>query len=209
MVWSFALVIFTTLCSWHFLDLRIAVGVMELIKSSVTLHAATAEMPDILFPLTCMISVSSWAYYLILRHRGITSTSRQFCQIIGISLPLSYLLKSLLKLLFGRINTRIWLANPASDHFHWFHGGTNYNGFPSGHMTFFAAFSAAVWIFYPRYRSISIGLMLVLAVALVITDYHFLSDVIAGTYLGLCTTYLTVMYIGNLKPENSGIPLVP
>jgi membrane-associated phospholipid phosphatase len=60
-------------------------------------------------------------------------------------------------------------------------------------MTFFAAFSAAVWVFYPRYRTISIGLMLVLALALVITDYHFLSDVIAGAYLGWVTTCLTVI----------------
>lgn len=58
-------------------------------------------------------------------------------------------------------------------------------------MTVFSAFFAAIWFFYPRYRSISIGLGLVLAVALVATDYHFLSDVIAGAYLGLIATCLS------------------
>ena len=54
----------------------------------------------------------------------------------------------------------------------------------------FTAFLAAVWLFYPRYRSLSVGFLLILALALVATDYHFLSDVIAGAYLGLVTTTL-------------------
>ena len=209
MLWSFPLVFFAIVFSWRFLDLRIALGVMKLIKSSVMLHAATAEIPDVIFLLTCILSVSRWSYYFILRHRKITSRATLFCQTIGSSLPLSYLFKSLLKLIFGRINTRIWLTNPAIDNFHWFHGGGNYNGFPSGHMTFFAAFFAAVWIFYPRYRAISIVLLLVVALALVITDYHFLSDVIAGAYLGFSTTYLTVIYICKTEPGYTGISLEP
>jgi len=200
-VWCFPLVVLAVLLSWRFLDVYIALGVMKLIKSGRMLQNATAGMPDVLFPLVCISSATCWSYYFILRHRKIVTKSTQFCQIIGISVPLSYLLKSFLKLVFGRINTRIWLANPVSDDFHWFHGGGEYNSFPSGHMTVFTAFFAAVWLFYPRYRSISIGLLLLLSVALVATNYHFLSDVIAGAFLGLATTVLTKTCFEKFKAD--------
>src|SRR5450631_2287434 len=164
---------------------------MELLKSSDLMRTGISNIPDILFLLVCFSSALLWCNYLILRHRGINNDQSRFSQIAGIAIPLSYFLKWFSKYVFGRINTRIWLANQMSDDFHWFQGGGDYSSFPSGHMAVFAAFFATVWLYYPRCRLISIGLMLVLAVALVATDYHFLSDVIAGAYLGLISTFLT------------------
>ena len=189
--WCFPLVVLAVLISWRFLDAWTAMGVMELLKSSDLLRTSTSDIPDILFLLVCIGSVLLWGNYLILRHRGIINEQSQFSQLAGSAVPLSYSLKWFLKYVFGRANTRFWLAHPASDDFHWFHGGGDYSSFPSGHMAVFVAFFAAICFFYPRYLTISIGLLLLLAVALVATDYHFLSDVIAGAYLGLFTTCLT------------------
>ena len=189
--WCFPLVVLGVLVSWRFLDVWIALCAMKLLKSSDLLQTSTSDIPNHLFLWVCIGSGFFWGNYLILRHRGIINKQTRFSQLAGSVVPLAYFLKWPFKYVFGRTNTRVWLANQVSDGFHWFHGGGDYSGFPSGHMAVFAAFFAAIWLFYPRYRSLSIGLVLVLAVALVATDYHFLSDVIAGSYLGLVVTCLT------------------
>lgn len=191
MAWCFPLVVLAVLVSLRFLDAWIALGAMELLKSSDLLQISTSDIPDVLFLLVCFGSGLLWGNYLILRNKGIINEQTRFFQLAGSAVPLAYFLKWIFKYVFGRINTRAWLANQVSADFHWFHGGGEYSSFPSGHMTVFSAFFAAIWFFYPRYRSISIGLGLVLAVALVATDYHFLSDVIAGAYLGLIATCLS------------------
>ena len=45
--------------------------------------------------------------------------------------------------------------------------------------------AVACWLFFPRYRAACLAAIGGLGIALVATDYHFLSDVIAGGYLGL------------------------
>lgn len=187
----FPLAVLAVLTSWRFLDVWIALYVKEMLESNFLLQTSTSNIPDVLFMLVCIGSGLLWGRYLILRRKGIINEQSPFCQIAGTAVLFAFFLKWPLKLLFGRTNTRVWLVNQVSDDFHWFHGGGDYSSFPSGHMMVFAAFFAALWHFYPRYRSISAGLLLVLAFALVTTDYHYLSDVIAGAYLGLITTFLT------------------
>ena len=164
---------------------------MELLKYSDFLQTGISKIPDVLFLLVCFGSGFLWSNYLALRQRGIFNDQSRFSRLAGSAIPLAYLLKWLCKLVFGRTNTRVWLVHQGSIDFHWFHGGGNHSSFPSGHMAVFTAFLAAVWLFYPRHRSIAAGFLLVLAVALVATDYHFVSDVIAGAYLGLISTALT------------------
>lgn len=187
----FPFVVLAVLASWHFLDTPVARGVMELLKSCDLLQAGIAKIPDVLFLLVCFGSGFLWSNYLLLRQRGIINDRSRFSRLAGSAIPLAYFLKWLCKWVFGRTNTRVWLVNQGRDDFHWFHGGGIYSSFPSGHMTVFTAFLAAVWLVYPRYRSIAAGFGLILAVALVATDYHFISDVIAGAYLGLVATTLT------------------
>jgi len=187
----FPIVVLAVLASWRFLDAWLALGVMDLLHSSDLLQTSISNIPDVLFLLVCVGSALLWGNYFFLRQRGIINDQSRFSQLAGSAVPLAYFLKWLCKIVFGRTNTRIWLENQVSDDFHWFQGGGDYSSFPSGHMAVFAAFFAAVSLFYPRYRTISTGLLLVLAVALIATDYHFLSDVIAGAYLGLIATCLT------------------
>lgn len=63
--------------------------------------------------------------------------------------------------------------------------GFAYSSFPSGHMVLAGAFAG---VFMRLYRA-SIwplsGLLLLAAVLLVLGDWHFVSDVIAGAFLGL------------------------
>ena len=198
---SFPFVVLAVLVSYRFLDAGIALLARELLKTGDLLQSITADIPDVLFLLVFFGSGLLWGIYLGHKRRGISNTRTRFCLLAGSAVPLAYFLKWLFKHFFGRINTRSWLADQTSDGFHWFHGGGIYSSFPSGHMTVFTAFFAAVWLLYPRYRSISSGGLLLLAAALIFTDYHFLSDVIAGSYLGLVATCLTRIGLNRICPE--------
>lgn len=190
-MWFFPLVVLAVLVSVRFLDVPIALAAMELQNFSDLLRTSVSNIPDILFLLVCCGSGFFWGNYFMHKRRGTIDEYARFSRLAGSVLPLAYFLKGFFKYVFGRTNTRIWIANGRDDGFHWFNYSAEYSSFPSGHMAVFTAFFAAVWLCYPRYRSISFGLLLALAMALIVTDYHFLSDVIAGAYLGLITTSLT------------------
>ena len=100
-------------------------------------------------------------------------------------------IKDPLKELFGRTNTRIWLLHPDQLGFHWFHGGGDFASFPSGHMAVFTALLPGIGRYFPRLSPVCAGLLFVLALALIVTQYHFFSDVMAGAYLGVIVDLLT------------------
>ena len=199
LVKTFPLVVVAIFVSWCILDTWIALAAMKILNSSAFLQTITSNIPDILFAFVCSISILFWSRYLMLKLHGVISEETKFCKIAGIAVPVAFILKSAFKSAFGRLDTRIWIANQFLGNFHWFRGGGDYSSFPSGHMTVFTALFSAIWLFYPRYRSISIGLALSLGLTLMVTDYHFLSDVIAGAYLGLITTVLTLFSFEKLK----------
>lgn len=66
-----------------------------------------------------------------------------------------------------------------------FAAGFAYSSFPSGHMMLAGAFAGVFMRFYrASIRPLAV-LLLVAATLLVVGDWHFISDVIAGTFLGL------------------------
>jgi membrane-associated phospholipid phosphatase len=178
-------VIALVIVSYFFFDTGIAEYSGGLLRNYGMLATYASDIPDLLFPIACVTTGSSWAVYCLLKRNNISSPYARFFHLIGWTVPLSFILKTILKYVFGMANTRVWLANEAEYGFHWFQGNGNYGGFPSGHMAVFTVVVIAFIRFFPRFRLAGLFLLLILAAALIITDYHFLSDVIAGTYLGL------------------------
>ena len=178
-------------CSMKFLDKKIALSVMHFLRSSNILFAASARIPDILPQLVGIGTVAMWlAYYHLSRRLGHNEHLR-FLQLAATALPVAFLFKAVLQFAFGRINPRIWLATGKSLQFNWFQGsGAGFGYFPSGHMTVFIAFGTAACYAYPRYRLPVVLGMIMIGMALIATDYHFLSDIIAGAYVGLLATYI-------------------
>lgn len=63
--------------------------------------------------------------------------------------------------------------------------GLSYSSFPSGHMMLAASFAGVFMRFYRlSIRPLAV-LLLIAATLLVVGDWHFISDVIMGTFLGL------------------------
>jgi membrane-associated phospholipid phosphatase len=82
------------------------------------------------------------------------------------------------------------------DHLYGFrliHAGPHWTSFPSGTATISAAIVATVWPVAPRGRPASVLLAAFLCIAVIVTNGHWISDVIAGLFLGATIGWMTVL----------------
>lgn len=202
---TITMLIMVSLCIW-FIDQPIALYVhnnhplhalIHTLLGTITGSAnANNHIPDFLMPMTVIITILSWVGYWIRTYYGHFDRHTYFFKMAGVTVPLAFLSKSITKFVFGRINTRVWVVDPTqSRNFHWLEGLGNYHGFPSGHMAVLTPVFIALWHFYPGLRILWMTALLSLASALVLTDYHFVSDVIAGAYLGLLIYCLCLNFL--------------
>jgi len=174
--------------SIRYLDSGIAIRVMRFLQSIHILHKNTEYVPDFLPYLVGIGTILIWAIYFYRLHKKKIGVKTQFLQLAGTALPVANLLKTFFQFVFGRTNIREWLIVGKPPVFNWFNK-IGSGCFPSGHMTVFVAFGTAFLFYYPQYRRKVLIILVLLGAALIATDYHFLSDVIAGAYLGFITTY--------------------
>jgi membrane-associated phospholipid phosphatase len=73
-----------------------------------------------------------------------------------------------------------------------FHGGIRWGSFPSAHTTAAFALASGIAWFYPRGRCLFMALALTTATLRILHTAHFVSDVIAGIGVGVCTARLTL-----------------
>jgi len=172
-----------------YFDVKLAEFVKE-IGVSPLLWGPVGSIPDMLFWLVCVTTAFAWTGRLYLSMKPVKSWNGNFFEHIGCSVPLAFVLKHLLKDLFGRTSTQFWLLHPEQLGFHWFHGGGDFSAFPSGHMTVFTALVLGVSRYFPRLRPVCLGLLFILALTLILTQYHFFSDLVAGIYLGVIADLL-------------------
>ncbi|MFO1247298.1 MAG: phosphatase PAP2 family protein [Alphaproteobacteria bacterium] len=106
---------------------------------------------------------------------------------------------AVLKVFFGLPNPGMFLFFGADHTFHFFHGNIE-SSFPSGHMALAAGAAIAIARVYSRFLLPLMGSILVPAAALIIGDWHFLSDVIAGIFIGATAGFIA----GELWVQHSG-----
>ena len=150
----------------------------------------TGSIPDLLFFISGAVTIAAWIAYA-----GFSSTRlhNAALKVIGFSVPAALVVKEIFQHAFGRISSRVWMLNPAVPQFHLLHGHGDYCNFPSGHMAVFCALFLGLCRLTPssKWRYAWIGLSALLGVALLITGYHFLSDIVAGAYVGFASDRLT------------------
>jgi membrane-associated phospholipid phosphatase len=76
--------------------------------------------------------------------------------------------------------------------FHLLHGGPYWESFPSGTAAISSAIVAVLWILVPRLRILGVSVVVLLCLAVVLNNYHWLSDVVAGAFLGGSIGWMTV-----------------
>jgi membrane-associated phospholipid phosphatase len=141
--------------------------------------------------------------------------------ICTVSTLATIIVKDQLKFAFGRTWPRSWgpaMVSFLHDNaygFHFFQSGKSFESFPSGHAAVAAAVLSVVWILFPKLRVIcAIGVVAV-DIGLVALNIHFLSDVVAGTFVGVSTGIFTialwrasefemqVVKLGSVTPKHS------
>jgi membrane-associated phospholipid phosphatase len=179
--------------AYQWLDRAIAL----LAHHDVAQHEVFGELthiPDPLLPVAIVIFVAAGLTVLSGRRLPKLNATTLLC---AMSAMIAEVTKSILKFVFGRTWPETWLRdNPSFIHdrvygFNFFHGGDAYASFPSGHLTVTAAVVSVLWIAYPRWRALYALCVVAVAVGLIGANYHFLSDIIAGAFVGVSTGWMT------------------
>ncbi len=105
------------------------------------------------------------------------------------TVALSGITVNILKFVFGRVRPELYFSENLFG-FDWFHYGHSFASFPSGHSaTAFGAWLAFALI-APRYRWFFITVGVLIASSRVVLTAHYVSDVIAGIYVGAVATLI-------------------
>jgi membrane-associated phospholipid phosphatase len=175
--------------SYFWLDRPIALRVHEHLQFGY--HGAlmrVSHVPDPLIPLAIIALI-------VLGLRAAVSQSlpadyQAAAFVASVSVLATETIKNQLKFVFSRSWPESWTGNNPSFirngvyGFHFLHGGASYQSFPSGHMAASCAVIAVLWIWYPRWRLLYFSATLAVGLGLVAANYHFVSDVIAGAFIG-------------------------
>jgi membrane-associated phospholipid phosphatase len=115
-------------------------------------------------------------------------------------------LKEQLKHIVGRTWPETWVNNNPSwiaqgiFTFQPLHGGQGWASFPSGHTTLTAAPMSVLWLAFPRLRWLWASPVLLVAIGLLGADFHWLSDIIAGGFLGAACGWGMTALLRETKP---------
>lgn len=160
-----------------------------------SVFAKLTYIPEPLVPLACAVFFVAGLWVLAARPLPPWGTVAVLC---SISVLVTELTKSQLKYVFGRTWPETFMQNNPSFirdgayGFNFFHGGPGYGSFPSGHTAAVCALVSVLWILVPRGRPLYVVAVAAVVIGLTVADYHFLSDMIAGGFLGTSIGWMTV-----------------
>jgi membrane-associated phospholipid phosphatase len=189
---TLAVTVLAIVISYLWLDRPIAL----LVHAQLPHYEAFARLthiPDPFVPLAVIVFVSLGLSTLSGRALSKLQTTALVC---SISLIVAEAIKIQLKYIFGRAWPETWIQNNPSFirdgayGINLFHGGAGYASFPSGHSAVTCALISVLWIWHPNLRAIYLIVVFAVAIGLIGANYHFLSDVIAGAFVGVSTGWM-------------------
>ncbi len=169
-------------------------GVYRAINHNQTVHLPVLVAGACLTVLLGAVSIA-WGKPL--------SRRRTCAMLAGLALLWSYsLIEFVLKPIFGR-TLPMSLVDSGLFGFWPFQVGGDYGSFPSGHSDQASAILAVLWIQYPAWRWIYVAAFAALALALMIGEWHFLGDIIAGGAIGAAAGAWTVRLWEMVRQQRS------
>jgi membrane-associated phospholipid phosphatase len=110
---------------------------------------------------------------------------------LSLSITVALAMNQAAKVVFGRTWPESWRGDNPSwirdgvFSFYPFHGGGGWGSFPSGHTTVITTVATLLWFVWPELRVLWAALVAMVVTGLIGANYHFVSDIIGGFYLGL------------------------
>jgi membrane-associated phospholipid phosphatase len=181
--------------SYLWIDRPVSYFAYDELRAYRTIFDLAARLPKVIGPLVI-------ACTLILGVRAMMKrpfTETQITVVLSaVSLALSNILENWLKFAFGRTWPETWMQNNPSlirdgvYNFNPFRGGPGFAAFPSGHMVAICAIMSVFWLLHPRFRLIYAICIATVFVGELGANYHFVSDLIAGGFLGFSTGWIII-----------------
>jgi membrane-associated phospholipid phosphatase len=107
------------------------------------------------------------------------------------TVAVSGLTADLLKFIFGRARPKLLLEQGIYG-FGFFHTGHAWTSFPSGHSATAMSAALTLSLIFPRFRPVFIAIAILIVASRVVLDQHYLSDIVAGSMLGVVS--VTLLY---------------
>ncbi len=180
-----AVIIACVIC-YLWIDRPLAMLMVRFNKNGVL---ANYNLADVLteFAYCGILIIMAFYAYMRLVHRQ-SNLLVQTAGGVSLAAAIAFFIKTQLQYIFGRTPVRYYgsktlffVKNPSNYGFKFF---VVSGVFPSGHMCVFTACLMIIALHYPKLKPYAVAALGLLAFILVFDSYHFLSDVIAGTYLG-------------------------
>lgn len=192
------ILIVATVFSVCFIDRSLALWIYsQHFNTRGFIHLISEGLPYFVFVIMLIILALSRSISLP-KVRVLSFQIQRFALLLWfiLCLELSTLVKTVLKVIFGRYWPATWtnhnlsLLHDQVYGFNWLHGFANQGSFPSGHSTFIAYCCGLLILVQPKLTILWISIILLVVFALVIQNYHFLGDCLAGVSLGMLCAYL-------------------
>src|SRR5215475_12643790 len=172
--------------SYFFIDRSFAYFAHDELLGYRATFDLVGRLPNVLGPLV----IGCTLIFAVRAVLGRPTTEIQTSIVLSaLSLALSAILENWLKFTFGRTWPETWVQDNPSlirdgiHNFNPFHGGAGFAAFPSGHMVAICAIMSVFWIGYPRFRAIYAICVAIPFIGLLGANFHFVSDLIAGSFL--------------------------
>ncbi len=190
LIWTAPVVAILVLICYQWLDKPLAIFAHQLMPDASG-SALSEHLALFLTNIVYCLFIPIFIIYFLLRLAKKPGTALHCAELICMTVPFTFFIKNALQFFFGRTSPRyegynylVFQHTPALYPFHWLDsaGGC----FPSGHMSLMSAFVVAFCLYYknPLWKLIWGALTLILGGLLILLNYHFLGDLIAGFYLG-------------------------
>jgi len=179
--WFAALAATTILCSLCILYLDVPIARLFLVNyEKFTVIGYVFRSRFLIFLITCMI-----LSLLIMRIiRGHIPQIGETLAVAGLSAISAFLINDfVLKRIFSRQYVLEFFSHPINSGFQLFAGDIN-SGFPSGHAVLVSAALFVVARVYCRMLPLIVMTLSIIGAVLLFGDWHFLSDILAGMFVG-------------------------
>jgi membrane-associated phospholipid phosphatase len=187
-----------TLFSIDFIDRPLAVAAAKLHLYRILLQSDLVHAP--LMILAAVIGVVAGAVYFLKQKQ--LPKAAVAGMLMGLAVAWSEcLIQFVLKPAFNRSDPLSYVIVGRYD----FWAGidvTPIGTFPSGHSAQAAAIMAVLWIFYPKWRPAYVTAFLAIAAALIVGEWHWLSDIVFGGFIGAVSGLMLLRIWRAVRPDD-------
>jgi membrane-associated phospholipid phosphatase len=162
------------------------------------------ELADRIFSIPSIAAIMLVLLGLAALRRGRLSKTEAIVAICTIGTLITTVIKDQLKFVFGR--TWPYLLQQNVYEFNFFKSGRFFESFPSGHAAVGAAILSIMWMSFSKVRAACAVVLVAADISLVVLNLHFLSDVVAGTFVGVSVGLFTVALWHAIEPVMRGAP---